>query len=488
VKLKLTITPKFLPFLQKKKRIKIAFGGRGGTKSQTFADMLCLKVQTEGLKVGCFREHQNTLEDSVHALIKDEIIRLEVPGFKITDKAINCESGGGFKFRGLARNMGGVKSFHGFNVFWVEEGEFLSEDSLRILLPTLRATNSELWISMNPKYEEDAISKRYILPYYDQLLKTGVYEDEDLYIIWTNYDENPWFPKELESDRVRDFRDLPRSDYDHVWLGHFDTKIESALIQREWFDACIDAHKTLGFAPLGAKLASHDPSDTGPDSKGYAYRHGSVVLDIQEMMHGDINQGGDWATGLALNQGVDAFNWDCDGMGVGLNRQINKAFEGKHTVVSMFRGSEEVDLPEAICENSTASSIQNQKTNKEALKNKRAQFYLTLRNKVYNTFLAVTEGRYMDPEKLISFSSEIALLNKVRSELCRMPIKPNANGLFELYTKQDMKTKFKFKSPNLADSVMMLGRMPLFNQINIKLPKPITPMGLRVVKPRSLCA
>ena len=67
-------------------------------------------------------------------------------------------------------------------------------------------------------------------------------------------------------------------------------------------------------------------------------------------------------------------------------------------------------------------------------------------------------GDYHDPDTLISFSSDIAALKKLRAELCRMPIKPNGNGLFELYTKQDMKTKFKFASPNLGDCIMMLMR------------------------------
>lgn len=485
----LKITNKLLPFLEKKKRIKIAIGGRGGTKSQTVADVLAMKVQTEGIKVGCFREHQNTLEDSVHALLKEEITRMEVPGYRITDKAITNDSGGSFKFRGLARNMGGIKSFHGFKIFWIEEGEFLSEESLRTLLPTLRANDSELWITMNPKYEEDAVSQRYILPYYDELLKTGVYEDEDLYIVWTNWDENPWFPKELEADRKRDYENLTRADYDHIWMGYFDTKVESALIQKEWFDACVDAHLTLGFKPIGLKMASHDPSDTGPDSKGFAYRHGSVVLDVQEMVNGDINEGCDWAMDLAIQKGSEAFNWDCDGMGVGLNRQVTMSLQDKPIKVSMFRGSESVDLPDALFQSSVdsatragsddeGSKIQDQKTNKQALKNKRAQYYLMLRNRIYDTYLAVTKNVYKDPDKLISFSSSIPVIQKLRSELSRMPIKPNGNGLFELYTKKEMKTQFKFNSPNLADSVMMLMRVPIFDEkVKFVMPAPLRPMG-----------
>jgi phage terminase large subunit len=84
---------------------------------------------------------------------------------------------------------------------------------------------------------------------------------------------------------------------------------------------------------------------------------------------------------------------------------------------------------------------------------------------------------------MLSFNSETidkGTLQKLRSELCRMPIKPNSSGLFELYTKAEMKTKFKIDSPNLADSIMMLQRQP-YSQIQTSTgrPKPIRPIGRR---------
>ena len=51
-----------------------------------------------------------------------------------------------------------------------------------------------------------------------------------------------------------------------------------------------------------------------------------------------------------------------------------------------------------------------------------------------------------------------------------MPIKPNASGLFELYTKQEMRQKLKVRSPNLADCIMMSER----NRVIIKQSEPTT--------------
>jgi len=103
-----------------------------------------------------------------------------------------------------------------------------------------------------------------------------------------------------------------------------------------------------------------------------------------------------------------------------------------------------------------------------------------LRDRIYRTYLAVEKNEFHDPSKLISFSSNIGLLSKLRAELCRMPIKPNSDGKLELYTKQVMKSKFKIQSPNLADSVMMSMRViQNINNQHVHIPKPMPRMGSR---------
>ena len=124
----------------------------------------------------------------------------------------------------------------------------------------------------------------------------------------------------------------------------------------------------------------------------------------------------------------------------------------------MFNGASTADMADAIYQPAMGENIQEQKTNKEMFKNLRAQCYASVRDRVYKTYKAVMQGKMCDPEDLISFSSGIDNLSKLRSELCRMPIKPNGSGLFELYTKEQMRKMFKVSSPNLADCVMMSER------------------------------
>ena len=459
--IKLKLTDKLAPFLFKKKRFKGAIGGRAGTKSQTLADILLHKVPSEILKIGCFREHQNTIEDSVHALLCEEIDRLGFKGYDTSNNTINHNRGGKFRFRGLAKNTAGVLSMQGFNIFWVEEAQFLSKKSLKLITPTLRTEDSEFWFSLNPMSRLDPMSKRFIMPFIKELRRDGFYEDDLHYIVWTNYDENPWFPDSLEAERQYDYKHLSRAEYDHVWRGHFNDTIENAIIKAEWFDECIDAHIKLKFEPTGKRIVAHDPSDSGYDDKGLILRHGSVVEEALLSQMDDVNDGIDWALQFAVDNDADLFVWDADGMGLSLKRQVREYLKGEKIDFRPFRGGESVELPTKLFEEDPGfvPDIYDKaktRTNKQALKNLRAQKYWELRNRVYNTYLALTKPEYkrQSPEKMISFSSKITEIEQLRAEICKIPRKPNPNGLIQIMSKQQMKD-LDIDSPNLADPLMM---------------------------------
>jgi phage terminase large subunit len=454
--MKFQIPKKLRPLVEKHKRFKVAFGGRGGAKSMAYAGIFTMKAQVENALIGCFREYQNSIEDSVMALIKYSIKEYQVPGFHPQKTIIDHVDGGGFRFRGLARSIEAVKSMHGFKYFWLEEGQFISADSLKILTPTLRESESELWISANPLSSADPFSQRFIVPFQKQIEKDGFYEDDLHLIIKINYRDNPWFPKELEAEREHDYKTLPRALYDHIWEGAFNDSVENSIIRTEWFDAAIDAHKKLGFKPEGAIVVAHDPSDLGTDDKAVVKRHGNVLVDAQLKQLGDVNEGCDWATTYANLEMADLFTWDADGMGISLKKQVKDSFNGKRVNTSPFRGSEGPDRPHEIYEPATYEQDlePRKKTNKDIFANKRAQFYWKLRDRLYNTYLAVEKGIYKDPETLLSISSDIDVLPLLRSEICRVPRKFVNSGKIQIMSKDEMR-KMKIQSPNLSDSVMM---------------------------------
>lgn len=493
---------KLEPMFTRPKRFIILKGGRGSGKSIGVGDYVSIDMHDNGNNWLCLREYQNSIADSVHSLLTEEYKRIELEGFSSTEKSIRCDNGSEASFAGLARNPESVKSAFGFKGFWVEEAQSTSEKSLKILTPTGRnkpkkglpmsmeeIDDNEVDLSqvtmvfvVNPASSEDPFSKRFLAPFDAELRANGIYEDDIHLIIDINWRDNPWYHMSgLEGERKWDYENLDRALYDHIWEGDFNDSIENALILSEWFDACIDAHKKIGTESQwakGAKFAAHDPSDTGPDSKGYAMRHGSVIYSAEEMTDGGINDGGDWAHGLAIQQGVNHYTWDCDGMGVGLARQATESFSGLNISTTMYKGSESPDNPEAIYQ--PTGETKDNKTNKDCFKNKRAQYYQALRDRMFNTYLSVVKGEVYPMDKMISFSSGIKSLPKLRAELCRMPVKPNANGLIELYTKDQMKSKFKMASPNLADSVMMLMR----NNVRINNNQAIMPPKIKSYRMR----
>jgi phage terminase large subunit len=442
---------KLLPFIEKKKRFKIAIGGRGSGKSMSIADICLMAAQTNKIKTACFREFQNSIDDSVHSLLSDEIERLSLQGFEVQNNKILYDNEEVFKFRGLARNPEGIKSMHGFQRFWVEEAQTISSKSLKALTPTLRESESEIWMSANPQSSADPFSQRFIKPYEKELLKNGIYEDDMHLIVIINHSDNPLFPEVLQKEMEHDKNTLSTAEYLHIWEGYFNDEVEGSIISVDWFNAAIDAHSKLGFSPKGAVIASFDPSDEGGDAKGYALRQGSVILDVSESMSGDVNEGCDWATNRAIAANADYFIWDCDGLGVSLKRQVSQAFSGKKIEEVMFKGSEKAERPK--------DSYQDGKSNEHTFKNKRAQYYWRLRDRFYNTYRAVTKGEYIDPDELISLSSSIADIDTLRAEVCRIPKKPNSNGLIQIKSKVDM-LSMGIPSPNMSDSLMMAMDIP----------------------------
>lgn len=459
-----TLAAKMEPILTKDKRFKLLIGGRGSSKSMGIGDIAASRAKDYGDKTLCMREVQNTLEDSVHALLKNLIEGHGWFNFDITDKHIQLGGQDVFKFRGIARNPDGVKSMFGFKFGWVEEAQGLSAKSIEVLTPTLREAGSELLFTLNPQSSGDPIAERFLMPYWSDIINHGYYEDDLHLIVQINYTDNPWH-RELEAERASDESRLSRTAYEHKWLGMFNDDIDNALISAEWFDACIDAHEKLGFKPLGAKVAAYDPSDEGKDAKGYCLRHGSVVTDVQTVSQGDVNEGTDWAIDRAIAAGADWFSWDGDGLGLSLKRQVSESLAGKHIDYRIFRGSESPEHPKAPFVDVTNDQGEAQQSNEQALTNRRAQFYVRLRDRVYNTYRAVVHGEYKDPDELISFSSEIDCMRQLRAEMCRIPLKPNGSGRIQLLSKVEMARKpYELASPNLADSVMMSMMVPPVKQ------------------------
>ena len=174
--IKIDYVSKLHPIFTKPKRIKIIVGGRGSTKSTGVADYVGAQMASGQLWC-CARENQNSIEESVHRTILDEISRLEIGGFEDTKTSIVHTSGGRAFYRGLARNITSLKStLSGIDGLWIEEGEDISENTLRVLTASVRlnAKDSqrliagedvkmpEIIITMNRGTRQGAVAKKWL--------------------------------------------------------------------------------------------------------------------------------------------------------------------------------------------------------------------------------------------------------------------------------------------------------------------------------------
>lgn len=220
--------PVFDPLLDPA-RYKGAWGGRGSGKSQFFADLLIgYAVRKPGFRGLCCREVQKSLKESAKRLIEQKIDAHGLRSFfDVQETQIKTPGGGVIVFAGLQDHTSeSIKSYEGFDVAWIEEAQTVSDKSLNLLRPTIRAPGSEIWASWNPRYKTDAIDK---MLRGDELPTNAV-------VVRANWNDNPWFPSELEQERLDCLRAQP-DQYEHIWNGDYVTVSDGAYFARQLAEA-----------------------------------------------------------------------------------------------------------------------------------------------------------------------------------------------------------------------------------------------------------
>jgi phage terminase large subunit len=220
--------PLFVP-----QRYKVFYGGRGGAKSWAIARALLLQGASKKLRILCAREIQDSIRDSVHKLLSDQIEALGLASFyEVQQQSIYGINGTEIAFGGLKNNVNKIKSFEGVDIVWVEEAATVSRRSWETLIPTIRKEGSEIWVSFNPELESDDTYVRFVKN-----------PPPNAIVVKVDYFDNPWLPDTLRAEMEHSKATDPDA-YNHIWLGFTRKIMDGAVYAKELREAEAQGHIT----------------------------------------------------------------------------------------------------------------------------------------------------------------------------------------------------------------------------------------------------
>jgi len=205
-------------FVAENVRYRGAYGGRGSAKTRSFALMTAIKgyqfaeAGVSGV-ILCAREFMNSLADSSMEEVKQAIRSVDwlADYYDIGQNYIRTKNGlVSYVFCGLRHNLDSIKSKARILLCWVDEAENVSEIAWRKLTPTVRETNSEIWVTWNPETEGSPTDVRFRQNPPDNAI-----------IVEMNYNDNPFFPDVLEQERLNDLARLDYASYAWIWEGAY---------------------------------------------------------------------------------------------------------------------------------------------------------------------------------------------------------------------------------------------------------------------------
>ena len=421
--------------------------GRGGGKSWQFARALLILSARKKMLIVCAREVMESIADSVHRLLKNQIEALGFSSiFRIFKYSIVCTlTGSEFIFKGLFnhRSAESLKSLEDADILWIEEAQTVSKETVELVFPTIRKPGSEIWMSMNGRYRTD--------PIYQMFFKGA--PPPKSYVGNTSWKDNEHFTEELNAMRLLCKRTQPER-YGTIWDGHVDDAgVQFQVLPYGKLLQCVDAHEKLGVKIEGPKDAGLDVSDTGPDRNAYSYRIGPLLCDSVSWDACLLHKTASRADNLNQQLGVWSMYYDANGCGAGIrsdaSRMEKDAETGHAANVGAFlpyKASRSVQGPDRkyIAGVSSGKGI----SNKEFFRNINAQSWWNLRLRMNNTLAALGGAENIDFSRCLFINSRINKLEELLEQLSQCVY--DDTGLLQVDKNPD-----DLSSPDRADSVVI---------------------------------
>lgn len=243
-------------------------GGRGGGKSHTIARWILYLSEQYRIRTVCGRETQNSIAESVHSVFADIIRNYNLNFEVLKDKITHRTTGSTIMFRGF-REQGAVniRGLEGVDIVWIDEAQAISKMTIDTLIPTIiRKESAKIIFSMNRHVHNDPVYVNF-------------FGHEECLHININYYDNKYCSQALIKEATK-CKERSIKDYEHIWLGLPLERTEDAVFLRSELQA-VKTNK-YGVRP------------------GYGYRIGGF----------DIARFGDDKCAAVIIQQMGALNWE----------------------------------------------------------------------------------------------------------------------------------------------------------------------------------
>jgi len=215
----------------------IIHGGRASGKSWGVRDFIIMKSLEGQYFIQCSREVGSAIDASSKKLIYDGICQKNLlPFYHVTDsEIINKKTETKIIFKGLkggskAETRTRLRSSEGIDILWCEEAQFIQQDTLIDLDPTIRGLN---------RYGKKRIKIFTLNPYDNPDPVFSFYEKQsNVCHIEINLSDNPWAPE----SEIRKSNEMLKADpllWQHVYGGRPNTLGDRAVISGEQYNACV---------------------------------------------------------------------------------------------------------------------------------------------------------------------------------------------------------------------------------------------------------
>lgn len=266
-----SLTKPFRRFFKKKSRYKVIYGGRASSKSYNTALHSIILSRHLHIKVLALRQFQSNINQSVYVLLKSIIYE---NGWQdefdiLTHTIRHKKTGSEFIFMGILRDLLGIKGVEGVDVCWIEEAEALTLEQWKVIDPTIRKKDSEVWLVFNPNARSDFVWQRFVERPHPNTESISI-----------NYDENPHL-----SDTIRSVIDAMKEEdyeeYEHVYLGKPHETDEKALFSYADIEDSMNRNTKPEYGDIhtyGVDVARY-----GNDSSVISKRTGYNIHDMQSV-------------------------------------------------------------------------------------------------------------------------------------------------------------------------------------------------------------